>query len=105
MEIVTYVLAGALGHQDSMGNGSTIQPGELQRMSAGTGVVHSEMNASKKEPVHFLQIWLLPDRKGIKPGYEQRAFPAAERRGRLRLVAAPAARAGSEGAVTLHADA
>ncbi len=102
MEIVTYVLDGALEHNDSMGNGSTIRPGEVQRMSAGTGVQHSEFNASKIEPVHFLQIWVLPDRRGHDPGYEQRAYPEAERRNTLRLVASPD---GREGSVTIHQDA
>lgn len=102
MEIVSYVIAGALAHQDSMGNGSTIRPGEVQRMSAGTGVTHSEMNPSRDEPVHFLQIWLLPERRGMAPGYEQKAFADAERRGKLRLVASPD---GSEGSVTIHTDA
>ena len=102
MEILTYVLEGALEHKDSLGNGAVIRPGELQRMSAGTGIVHSEFNPSRTEPVHFLQIWIIPDRIGLKPGYEQKAFPAEERRGRLRLVAAPD---GSEGALTLHQDA
>jgi quercetin 2,3-dioxygenase len=102
MEIISYVIEGALGHKDSLGNGSIITPGEVQRMSAGTGVLHSEMNPSPKEPVHFLQIWIVPERKGIAPGYEQRAFPAEERRGRLRLVAS---RDGREGSVTIHQDA
>jgi redox-sensitive bicupin YhaK (pirin superfamily) len=102
MEIVTYVLSGALAHKDSLGNGATIRPGEVQRMSAGTGILHSEFNASKSEGVHFLQIWILPDRAGLKPSYEQKAFPAGERHGRLRLVASPN---GAEGAVTLHQDA
>jgi quercetin 2,3-dioxygenase len=102
MEIVTYVLAGALAHKDSLGNGAVIRPGEVQRMSAGTGIVHSEFNASASEPVHFLQIWIVPDRVGLRPSYEQKAFPPAERKGRLRLVAAPD---GSDGAVTLHQDA
>jgi quercetin 2,3-dioxygenase len=102
MEIISYVLEGELGHRDSMGTGSTIRPGEVQRMSAGTGVRHSEMNASPREPVHFLQIWILPDRAGHAPGYEQKAFPEAERRGRLRLAASPN---GAEGSVTIHQDA
>jgi redox-sensitive bicupin YhaK (pirin superfamily) len=102
MEIVSYVLEGELGHRDSMGNGSTIRPGEVQRMSAGTGVRHSEMNPSRDAPVHFLQIWILPDRAGHEPGYEQKAFPEAERRGRLRLVAS---QDGADGSVTLHQDA
>ncbi|MEZ4407661.1 MAG: pirin family protein [Polyangiales bacterium] len=102
MEIVTYVLEGALEHRDSMGNGSIIRPGEVQRMSAGTGVQHSEFNASKTEPVHFLQIWVVPDRRGHDPGYEQRAYPEAERRNTLRLVASPD---GREGSVTIHQDA
>jgi redox-sensitive bicupin YhaK (pirin superfamily) len=101
MEIVTYVLAGALAHKDSMGNGSTIRPDDVQRMSAGTGVTHSEHNASEHEPVHLLQIWLSPAKSGEAPGYEQRAFPDAEKRGRLRLVGAPD---GRDGAVTIHQD-
>jgi redox-sensitive bicupin YhaK (pirin superfamily) len=101
MEIVTYVLAGALAHRDSMGNGSTIRPDDVQRMSAGTGVTHSEHNASASEPVHLLQIWILPAATGTPPSYEQRAFPAAEKRGRLRLVGAPD---GRDGAVTIHQD-
>lgn len=102
MEIVTYVLEGALEHRDSLGTGSVIRPGELQRMSAGTGIVHSEMNASPTEPVHFLQIWIVPERRGIEPGYEQRAVPEEERRGRLRLVAS---RDGRDGSLTVHQDA
>jgi redox-sensitive bicupin YhaK (pirin superfamily) len=102
MEIVTYVLAGALEHQDSMGTRSVIVPGEVQRMSAGTGVTHSESNASRTEPVHLLQIWLLPGRTGLRPEYEQKAFPDADKRGALRLVAAGDGRAG---AVTIHQDA
>jgi len=101
MEIVTYVLSGALGHKDSMGNGSTIVPDDVQRMSAGTGITHSEHNASPSEPVHLLQIWLLPAKNGGPPSYEQRAFPAGEKRGKLRLVGAPD---GREGAVTIHQD-
>lgn len=102
MEIISYVLEGALLHQDSSGGSGIIRPGEVQRMSAGTGVSHSESNASKTEPVHFLQIWITPDRDNLKPGYEQREFPEEERRGKLRLVAS---RDGSEGSVTIHQDA
>ena len=102
MEIITYVLSGELAHKDSMGNGSIIRHGEVQRMSAGTGVVHSEMNPSRTEPVHFLQIWVVPDRSGHKPGYEQKLFPDAERRGQLRVVASPD---GRDGSVTIHQDA
>jgi redox-sensitive bicupin YhaK (pirin superfamily) len=102
MEIVTYVLEGALEHRDSMGNGSVMRPGDVQRMSAGTGVRHSEYNASKSESVHLLQIWIYPERNGLKPGYEQKAFSAAEKRGQLRLVASPD---GREGSVTIHQDA
>ena len=102
MEIVTYVLSGALAHRDSLGNGSTIAPGDLQRMSAGTGIRHGEFNASHSEGVHFLQIWIVPEKEGLAPGYEQRAFPQAERRGRLRLVAS---RDGGGDALTVHQDA
>jgi redox-sensitive bicupin YhaK (pirin superfamily) len=102
MEIITYVLAGALGHKDSMGNGSVIRPGDVQRMSAGTGVTHSEFNGSEKEPVHLLQIWILPEKRGIAPGYEEKKFPADEKRGRLRLIAS---RDAAEGSVTIHQDA
>ena len=102
MEIVSYVLSGALEHKDSLGTGSIIRPGEVQRMSAGTGIRHSEFNPSRSEPVHFLQIWILPERAGLAPSYEQKAFPAEERQGRLRLVASPD---GSDGAVTIHQDA
>ncbi len=102
MEIISYVLEGALEHQDSLGNGSVIRPGEVQRMSAGTGVRHSEYNPSHDEPVHFLQIWILPRANGIAPGYEQKNFAPQELDGRLRLVAAPD---GRDGAVKLHQDA
>ena len=102
MEILTYVLSGELAHRDSMGNGSVIRPGDVQRMSAGTGVVHSEMNPSRADPVHFLQIWIVPDRAGHPPGYEQKAFPESDRRGRLRLVAS---RDGRDGSVSIHQDA
>ncbi|OGG45832.1 MAG: quercetin 2,3-dioxygenase [Candidatus Handelsmanbacteria bacterium RIFCSPLOWO2_12_FULL_64_10] len=102
MEILTVVLEGALEHKDSMGNGSVIRPGQVQRMSAGTGVTHSEYNPSKAEPVHLLQIWVLPERRGIEPGYEEGEFPAEERRGKWRLIAA---RDGREGAVRWHQDA
>jgi len=102
MEIVTYVLDGALEHKDSMGTQSVIVPGEVQRMSAGTGVLHSEFNHSKTDPVHLLQIWLLPARPGIEPSYEQTFFPDEEKRGRLRLVASPD---GADGSVTIHQDA
>jgi redox-sensitive bicupin YhaK (pirin superfamily) len=95
MEIVTYVLEGALQHKDSMGNGSVIRPGDVQYMSAGTGVAHSEFNASQKEPVHLYQIWMFPDKKGYKPAYDQKHFDDAEKRGKLRLVASPDGRDGS----------
>ena len=101
MEIVTYVLSGALAHRDSMGNGSVIRPGEVQRMSAGTGVTHSEFNHDANEKVHFLQIWVLPERKGLSPSYEQRAFPEAGNKGNLRLLAS---RDGRDGSVTIHQD-
>jgi quercetin 2,3-dioxygenase len=102
MEILTYILEGALEHKDSMGTGSVIRPGDVQRMSAGTGVTHSEYNASKTEAVHLLQIWILPEHRGLPPSYEQQGFPEAERRGTLRLVASRDGRAGS---VTIHQDA
>jgi redox-sensitive bicupin YhaK (pirin superfamily) len=102
MEIITYVVGGALEHRDSMGNASVIRPGEVQRMSAGTGVRHSEFNHSSEEPVHFIQIWITPEREGIAPGYEQREFSEDERRGRLRLVAS---RGGREASLTIHQDA
>jgi len=109
MEIVSYVLSGALAHKDSMGNGAAgganagvIRPGDVQRMSAGTGVRHSEFNHSPDQTTHFLQIWVLPDQTGIAPGYEQKHFTDADKRGRLRLVASPD---GHDGSVTIHADA
>ena len=95
MEIVTYVLEGALAHKDSMGNGSTIVPGDVQYMSAGTGVAHSEFNASKTDAVHLYQIWMFPDKQGYKPAYDQKNFSDAEKRGKLRLVASPDGRDGS----------
>lgn len=101
MEIVSYVLEGQLGHKDSMGNGSVIVPGDVQRMTAGTGVLHSEMNPSKDEDVHFLQIWIVPEKRNIAPGYEQTTFTTEDKRGRLRLVGS---RDGREGSVTIHAD-
>jgi redox-sensitive bicupin YhaK (pirin superfamily) len=102
MEIISYVLEGELSHKDSMGTGSVIRPGDVQRMSAGTGVLHSEENPSRDKPVHFLQIWIIPEKAGMKPSYEQKPFPASERRGRLRLVAS---RVGRDGSVTVHQDA
>lgn len=102
MEIISYVLDGALAHKDSMGTGAVIRPGDVQRMSAGTGVVHSEFNASPKDEVHFLQIWLVPNQRGLAPGYEQKTFTDADKRGRLRLVASPDA---ADGSITIHADA
>ena len=101
MEILSYVLEGGLAHKDSLGTGSTIRPGDVQRMSAGTGVTHSEVNASKTEPVHFLQSWLLPERPGIQPSYEQKHFDADSRQGRLKLVAS---RQGRDGSLTVHQD-
>src|SRR5512147_1581809 len=102
MEIISYVLEGALAHKDSMGNGSSIIPGDVQRMSAGRGVQHSEFNHAKDAVTHFLQIWIEPSVRGIAPGYEQKHFDAAAKRGRLRLVASPD---GAEGSVTIHQDA
>lgn len=101
MEIVSYVLEGALEHKDSMGNGSVIRPGDVQRMSAGTGVRHSEYNASKSELVHFLQIWILPEVNNIQPGYEQKHFEPGELDGRLRVIASPD---GRDHSVTVHQD-
>ncbi len=102
MEIITYVLEGSLEHKDSMGTGSTIRPGEIQKMSAGTGIRHSEFNPSKTESVHLLQIWILPEKKGLKPMYEQKAIPAEEKKGKLRLVGSPE---GGDGKVTIYQDA
>src|ERR1700675_2039262 len=102
MEIITYILEGALEHKDSMGNGSIIRPGDVQRMSAGKGVRHSEFNPSRNELVHLLQIWIEPEVTGIAPGYEEKHFDAASKRGRLRLIAS---RDGREGSVTIHQDA
>jgi len=102
MEIVSYVLEGALEHKDSIGTGSVIRPGEVQRMTAGTGIRHSEFNHSQKEPVHFLQIWLLPQHEGLKPGYEQKAFSAEGKHNQLRLVVSPN---GAEGSLVIHQDA
>ncbi len=102
MEIISYVLDGELAHKDSLGNGSTIRPGDVQRMSAGTGVVHSELNPSKSAPVHFLQIWIQPAERGIAPSYEEKRFDVADKRGRLRLIASPDA---ADGSVLIHQDA
>ena len=101
MEIISYVLDGALAHKDSLGSGSVIRPGDVQRMSAGTGIRHSEFNASDKETVHFLQIWILPEARGLAPSYEEKHFDDAEKAGRLRLIAS---RDGREGAVRIHQD-
>ena len=102
MEIVTYVLEGALAHKDSMGNGEVLQAGEFQRMTAGTGITHSEFNPSDDQPVHLYQIWLFPSRKGIEPSYEQKHFAEEERKNRLRLIASPDA---AEGSLLIHQDA
>ena len=102
MEIVTYVLSGALEHKDSMGNGEVLRPGEFQRMTAGTGITHSEFNPSTTEPVHLYQIWLFPERSGLPPSYEQKMFPSEGRRNQLRLVAS---RNAAEGSLTIHTDA
>jgi redox-sensitive bicupin YhaK (pirin superfamily) len=102
MEIVTYVLQGALEHRDSMGNGEVLRPGEFQRMSAGTGITHSEFNPSATESTHLYQIWLLPERRGIEPSYEQKKFESSERTNRLRLVASPT---GEDGSLTIHTSA
>ena len=102
MEIVTYVLEGALEHKDSMGNGEVLRPGEFQRMSAGTGITHSEFNPSENEPVHLYQIWLFPEERGLRPSYEQKRFADAEMANQLRVVASPDAR---DGSLTIHQDA
>lgn len=101
MEIISYVIEGALEHKDSLGTGSIIRPGDVQRMSAGSGIRHSEYNASGRAPVHFLQIWILPEREGIAPGYEQKHFAPAEMQGQLRLVGS---RDGRDGSITIHQD-
>ena len=101
MEIISYVLSGELAHKDSIGNGSVIRPGDVQRMSAGTGVRHSEYNHAAHDTTHFLQIWIVPDRNGIEPGYEEKHFDAADKRGRLRLVGSPN---GADGSVRIHQD-
>ena len=101
MEIISYVLEGALEHQDSLGNGSIIRPGDVQRISAGRGIMHSEYNASKTDPVHFLQIWILPNQRGLDPGYEQTHFAPVDKQGQLRLVGA---QDGRDGSVTIHQD-
>ncbi len=102
MEIISYVLEGALAHKDSLGNGSVLRPGDVQRMSAGTGVTHSEFNASEREPVHFLQIWIEPNVRGVSPGYEEKRFDDESKRGRLRLVASGD---GRDGSLTIRQDA
>lgn len=102
MEIISYVLEGELAHKDSMGTGETIRPGDVQRMSAGRGVQHSEFNPSPEQPAHFLQIWIQPDRTGVTPSYEQKHFSAADKRGKLRLIASPD---GEDGSVSIHQDA
>ena len=102
MEIISYVLEGALKHKDNMGNGTLIKPGEVQVMSAGKGVLHSEYNPSPAEPVHFLQIWIMPNAEGVRPGYQQKTFPDTEKQGRWRLVVSPD---GEDGSLTLHQDA
>jgi redox-sensitive bicupin YhaK (pirin superfamily) len=102
MEIFSYVLEGALAHRDSLGSGSVIRPGDVQLMSAGTGIRHSEFNASQEEPVHFLQIWVMPEKQGLKPAYAEKHFPEAERRNRLKLIVSPD---GRDGSLKIHQDA
>src|ERR1051325_4861757 len=102
MEIITYILEGAIEHKDSLGTGSVIRPGDGQRMRAGSGIRHSEGNASETDPVHLLQIWILPEKNGLKPGYEQKSFPREEKLGKLRVIASPD---GRDGSVTIHQDA
>jgi redox-sensitive bicupin YhaK (pirin superfamily) len=102
MEIISYVMSGSIGHKDSIGNGASIPPGDVQRMSAGSGVMHSEFNPSQDEPTHLLQIWIEPDRRGVEPSYEETHFPVESRQGRLRLIASSD---GREGSVTIHQDA
>src|SRR5947209_11283362 len=102
MEIISYVLEGELAHKDSLGTGSVLRPGEFQHMTAGTGIRHSEFNPSETELVHFYQIWIIPERQGLRPSYDQRAFPEGERRGRLRVVASPD---GRDGSLTIRQDA
>jgi redox-sensitive bicupin YhaK (pirin superfamily) len=101
MEIISYVIEGSIEHKDSMGTGSVIRPGDVQRMSAGSGVTHSEFNGSRTEGVHFLQIWIIPEQRGMKPSYEQKYFDASEKQGQLRIVAS---RDGRDGSVTIHQD-
>ena len=101
MEIISYVIEGELEHKDSIGNGSIIRPGDVQRMSAGTGISHSEYNPSSDNPVHFLQIWIIPEQTGLKPSYEQKAFTEADKQGKLRLVGS---QDGRDGSVTIHQD-
>jgi len=102
MEIISYVMSGAIGHKDSIGNGASIPPGDVQRMSAGSGIMHSEFNHAQDSETHFLQIWIEPNVTGIPPGYEQKSFADLEKRGKLRLVASPD---GADGSLTIHADA
>jgi redox-sensitive bicupin YhaK (pirin superfamily) len=102
MEIITWVLSGALEHKDSLGTGSVIRAGDVQRMTAGSGILHSEFNASKTEPVHFMQIWIFPEKRGLKPGYAQTSFPPTDRRGQLKLIAS---RDGRDGSLSIHQDA